>query len=312
MNMSKLNANSGTVMGPKPAPKPVAKKPKGLSNSSFTSPSCVFTTNKATIFAGSFRARSMSAQEWALIINADGSVPKVPRITLLHGAPAWAEYTPHHYPEMVIEWADYGVPNLPRSYWEQLADGVSKIDGNVLIHCTAGRGRTGTILSILACLMDVVPATFCPVTWVRNRYDKEACETGEQLDYVEAITGRPVYAEECSNNKWPPTQSKSFSTVNAPKPAASTAAKTVPSDTSTPHAAPGRYAGGAECVGGTPYGTETAKVEILGKTVFVDTSALDDEEYAVWAYSRQLPLSFVSANIIPEEDVDDEEGVFEG
>ena len=304
-----MNMNMKTVMGPKQAPKPVQKKPVGLSNSISTSPTRVFGINKANIFAGSFRARSLSVQNWTLIINADGSVPKVPGIMLLHGAPSWAEYTPHHYPEVVIEWADYGVPNLPRSYWQQLADGVAKLEGNVLIHCTAGRGRTGTILSIFAGLLNVVPTDICPVTWVRNRYDEEACETSGQLDYVEAITARPVYATEVQTyaGKW---QQAGASAVGAATKAQQS--KPVASAASVLYEVPGRYAGGAETIGGSPYGTETAKVELLGKIVYVDTSGLTDEEYAIWAATRQLPLLYVSVNIIPEDEAYDDDEVAEG
>jgi protein-tyrosine phosphatase len=317
MHITKINAN----------PKPVVKKALGLNNSSSISPSIVFRVNKANIYASSFRARALSTLEWALIINADGSTPKVPKIALLHGAPAWAEYTPHHYPEVVIEWPDYGVANLPRAYWQQLAEGLSKIEGNVLLHCTAGKGRTGTMLAILAALTDALPEGMCPVTWIRKRYDEDACETSAQLDYVEIITGRMVTAQETYLPKsygtaaaWQKADSVN-TTGNSPG-TATTGAKAQPvttvAKTNSPPPVPGRYANGAETIGGTYYGTEIAKVEFLGKVVYVDTSKLDDDEYSIWASTSQLPLEYVSENLLTEEEAgtdsdidDDDEGVFD-
>lgn len=93
-------------------------------------------------------------------------------------------------PTLEIAWPDFGVPDLPREWWDVLVSEISRIEGDVLIYCVGGHGRTGTCASILSVLGGLLPASEpCPVAWLRRIYCREVVESQEQLDYIELITG---------------------------------------------------------------------------------------------------------------------------
>ena len=60
------------------------------------------------------------------------------------------------------------------------------------MYCFGGHGRTGTVLSVLACLTGIIEEGTCPVAWLRNHYCDRAVESDEQADYIEAMTGFTV------------------------------------------------------------------------------------------------------------------------
>lgn len=97
-------------------------------------------------------------------------------------------------PNLVLDWPDFKAMKMERSWWDKLVDIISKLDGCVLIYCAGGHGRTGTVASIIASLAGLVPQDTCPVEWLRSVYCSHAVESNEQLDYIEAITGRKVTA----------------------------------------------------------------------------------------------------------------------
>ena len=95
-----------------------------------------------------------------------------------------------------INWLDFGVPNLDRGFWEKLVADLEDISAvrptDVLVMCLGGHGRTGTALAILGSLLGVIPASECPVRWVRANYCQRAVETAQQALYVADVTGREV------------------------------------------------------------------------------------------------------------------------
>jgi hypothetical protein len=97
-------------------------------------------------------------------------------------------------PFLHVSWPDYGAIPLGRDWWAAFVSALRRIDGDVVLYCMGGHGRTGTAASILAVLCEWVPANQCPVTWVRNAYCRETVESKAQIDYIEEITGRRVFA----------------------------------------------------------------------------------------------------------------------
>lgn len=87
---------------------------------------------------------------------------------------------------LVIDWPDFGVPGLPRAFWEALARRLQEEEGKLFIGCSGGNGRTGTALAILAYFWGL---TNTPIAWVREAYSRLAVETNAQARYVQEITG---------------------------------------------------------------------------------------------------------------------------
>lgn len=85
-----------------------------------------------------------------------------------------------------IDWPDFGVPPLPREFWQALAARLNGERGKLFIGCTAGQGRTGTALAILGYFWGL---TKTPIAWVREVYSPMAVETEGQVEYVAQITG---------------------------------------------------------------------------------------------------------------------------
>lgn len=85
-----------------------------------------------------------------------------------------------------IDWPDFGVPPLPREFWQALAARLKGERGKLFIGCTAGHGRTGTALAILGYFWGL---TKTPIAWVREVYSPMAVETEGQVEYVAQITG---------------------------------------------------------------------------------------------------------------------------
>jgi hypothetical protein len=93
-----------------------------------------------------------------------------------------------------LDWPDFRAPDLPKEFWEDLIREF-RPDEPVHVRCTGGHGRTGTALSIIVSLLNLVPEGECPVEWVRRHYCKKAVESYEQILYIRDITGRAVTAE---------------------------------------------------------------------------------------------------------------------
>jgi protein-tyrosine phosphatase len=126
----------------------------------------------------------------------------------------YVEFAGCYYPELFtlklikVACKDYNVPNIGATFWSRLVDILKRESADkpikVICCCMGGHGRTGMALSILASLLEVVPADACPVTWVREHYCKNAVEAYKQLKYIEEVTGRKVEAKE-PKDKWSAT-----------------------------------------------------------------------------------------------------------
>lgn len=99
-------------------------------------------------------------------------------------------------PIVMVNWPDFGVPGqLDRNWWDAFVQDLKEIDGNVVMFCQGGHGRTGTAACILGVLAGQVPVGEDPVQWVRENYCQSAVETWEQIFYIEKITGTKSYAQ---------------------------------------------------------------------------------------------------------------------
>ena len=85
-------------------------------------------------------------------------------------------------PEIRIDWADHGVPDLRRKDWRRLIEDLKHIDGKVLVHCMGGHGRTGTALAILLNLSSAISTD--PVKYLRENYCEKVVESEAQISYL--------------------------------------------------------------------------------------------------------------------------------
>lgn len=91
-----------------------------------------------------------------------------------------------------IDWDDYGVPiGLSKDWWQLMAETLFATEGDVVVCCMGGHGRTGTFLSLVAALGGACKAGD-PVKFMRDHYCDSAVESREQVKYVERMTGRTV------------------------------------------------------------------------------------------------------------------------
>ncbi len=96
---------------------------------------------------------------------------------------------------LAIDWPDMEVPYLSRDWWVDLVEFLQNFEGNVVFFCMGGHGRTGTALTIVATLGELIPDVECPLYWLREQYCTEALETYRQFDYVEQITKTQLWTE---------------------------------------------------------------------------------------------------------------------
>ena len=81
--------------------------------------------------------------------------------------------------------------------------------GDVLIHCMAGRGRTGLFVSSLMGVMDQLDyplpegASADPIDWLRNNYDMDVVESVQQLSYVKALGISTICEPSDAKSKYP-------------------------------------------------------------------------------------------------------------
>ncbi len=158
----------------------------------------VFKVNKHTSMWAGAKTELLDRSGWALVISAVGfseftvnPLTTTPSAREVLPAPLF-DWTP---PACVgITWPDRGVPALDREWWVALAKALPEVKGNIAVCCMGGHGRTGVMLAVLAVLLGKVRKGDCPVAWVRKRYCRCAVESEAQLDYVEMVTQRKVYA----------------------------------------------------------------------------------------------------------------------
>jgi len=169
----------------------------------------VFTIGQARIFAGS-KAEILGSTGWDFIFSLLRETTATALETNISVNTAAKDIFPttlHKIPpvpRVIIDWPDQGMPILPVAWWNGLVQWLFEFNGSVAFHCFGGHGRTGTALAIIAALAGLLPKAeiekkkkknSCPVLWIRERYCKEAVESDEQLDYIQAITNRTVWAD---------------------------------------------------------------------------------------------------------------------
>ena len=129
------------------------------------------------------------AKEYDIILNLSGS-----RLTSnnRHEIPIkelkkW-ESKPN-YKEIMLDWPDRGVVQLPKEFWKDLIAYADKMKYKILVFCMGGHGRTGTaVASILVTAMGYTPKD--AVEWVWANYCEEAIETDSQIQYVYGLAGQ--------------------------------------------------------------------------------------------------------------------------
>jgi hypothetical protein len=90
-------------------------------------------------------------------------------------------------PEIIFNWPDGSAPTLSKKEWQIFIKELSAIEGNVLIHCWGGHGRTGTLLAILGFLSGTLKGD-C-IKQIRNLYCEKAVETEVQFAYLKGTIG---------------------------------------------------------------------------------------------------------------------------
>lgn len=105
-------------------------------------------------------------------------------------------------PTLQIEWPDFGIPPLDAQWWHDFAHALNKVEGDVVLYCMGGHGRTGTAAAILYALCGVVKVDQCPVRELRRHYCQSIVESAAQIEYIEEITGRAVLAK--PSHDWGP------------------------------------------------------------------------------------------------------------
>ncbi len=151
-------------------------------------PTQVYVVGGTEVWAGPISKWAASVPE--LVVDLTGKEPIAKAVV----APEFPEL--EIAPKVIrVNWPDMGVIWLPREWWARLAETLKGFR-RVYIGCSAGMGRTGTALSILAHLHGVVPPSKGPIAWVRETYNKGAVETAQQRRYVAKITGVEEVEEE--------------------------------------------------------------------------------------------------------------------
>lgn len=86
--------------------------------------------------------------------------------------------------EIVIPWADFGLPKVKNSFWQALHSYI-KDNGwdEVCIHCEGGHGRTGTAMASIM-IVNIGWSAKEAVEYLRNNYCKDVVETSEQCEYL--------------------------------------------------------------------------------------------------------------------------------
>lgn len=167
-------------------------------------PKCLLALgNKVFVWAGS-RAE-VATKGWDLVIQLCDVFMSKPgayaRVTGTENAKLKLDPTLFSQPQATVwvDWEDFATPLLGRTWWltllasiKNLGDGITPVD--VAVCCDGGHGRTGSAITILGCLGEVIPVDADPVAWVRENYCDQCVETEGQIEYIERVTDRTIHA----------------------------------------------------------------------------------------------------------------------
>lgn len=98
--------------------------------------------------------------------------------------PELAKHIENDIYELVIPWADFGLPKVKSSFWQALHSYIVSMGWTeVCIHCEGGHGRTGTAMaSIMITVLGWSVGE--AVEYLRDNYCKDAVETSNQCEYL--------------------------------------------------------------------------------------------------------------------------------
>lgn len=135
------------------------------------------------------------ADEFDLIFNLSGTsiIKKQSHEIPVPELSKWENYSPksHNFTEILLDWPDGGVVQLPKEFWRDLIKYIKKEKLKVLVFCIGGHGRTGTAIgSMLITAFKWEPETACNWVWDDKHYCHEAIETNAQVSYVYWIGGK--------------------------------------------------------------------------------------------------------------------------
>jgi hypothetical protein len=148
-------------------------------------PICVLKSEEGgwSISAGAEPDCRRNFEKFDLLLNLTGDSVLAGHVIPVAELARWRR--PPLIPEIVLDWPDMGVVNLPRAFWVDLVGYLAQKRVNLLIFCFGGHGRTGTaIASIMTvCGWESTDA----IAWVRANYCPRAIETKQQEEYVHRI-----------------------------------------------------------------------------------------------------------------------------
>jgi len=166
-------------------------------------PQFAFEIGKSRIWGSKADDVKNNIDEWDMMIplvgDYDSYIPK----SYIHTNPEADDLLPADLTEpyipaiLAIDWPDFGVPFIPAVWWKGLVRFLETYDGDVVLFCQGGHGRTGTALTILACLSqeELQTGIECPLFWLRDNYCEHAVETYDQVDYIERITEMQLWSQ---------------------------------------------------------------------------------------------------------------------
>lgn len=135
----------------------------------------------------------IAPNEDTLIINASSSIVDFDNF-LGNDGPSWFKFNEDVFSgfEVInLNWPDMSPPPLfiGAHFWQELFDSIMEQDHikRVVCCCSAGQGRTGTLLSIFALVSGLADNPRSAVNYMRYNYNRKAVETDSQYNYLQLI-----------------------------------------------------------------------------------------------------------------------------
>jgi hypothetical protein len=170
----------------------------------------VFTWGKLFFYGSAFHKVDPYDPKWAFIVDLSnkgwpaGSTSEVVQTIAVGGhkveektLAALKEFLTFKYtkvvkdpqPHIKIDWPDYKALGANTDFWEYLAQMLP--EGNILINCQGGKGRTGTALTALFMAANRLAEKYVSageaVALVRKNHHPGAVESAEQANYLHAL-----------------------------------------------------------------------------------------------------------------------------